>query len=304
MTDLNDLRARVEGAQRSVGPSLLSQVGASGLILAFNKLAPESHQIELASDTSMSVSTDSGGLDSRDVRALIDGFTRAVAALGREISEPAARFATLNQGDYNRAPIFVEVTGNNTVVLRPERSTLVMGQQTSERLSERALLRLANLLPSDANDFASIELATAARIPSRRALREVAAAAARVHGIHVRLHGNREEVRGIVTQAQAESIKDHLDVQESETHFVTMNGILDGARSSRRLFYLVRKNEPEISGIIDEPLVEQVFARLQQPVDVRLEVSTRRTVDGRGARPTYRLVALEVQQALEPDEGS
>lgn len=292
MTNIPDLRASVEGLAAREARDLLSEVSSNGLLMAFNSRVPDPMRIATTAGTALHVSLNDNNTTGKDLSKATDHFARAVAALGRELKDPRAPFAQLRSADYVRAPLYVAAATGSVLTLSPQRGPLVMGSAPTESLSQNAFQRLANLLPSGPGDTESIDAIMGARTPSMLAVREVALAAKRAGGLSVRLTGTGDSVTSIISAEQANELDELLAAPQEDVTSMTVRGAFDGVRCHRRIFYLEREQGSELSGVMDEDLVDSVQGLLGQRVSARLEVVTTRNLAGRQQRPHYRLVGV------------
>lgn len=293
MTELSDLRAEVLATRGDVGDDTLRRVSADGLAALFNKLAPADLRISHASSVSLAVRPAHAALTGRQVAALIDHFSRAVASIAQELSPASMRDNQLSPADYSRAPVYPVVSPGGSVIIAAGAGQVreVDGTRIQSR-AEAALVRLANLLPASEQDPRISQRVLSARVPAARAMQEVAVAARRVGGLTTALRGSSEDVESVVDPEQARMIEDLLkDTQERVTtqHVI---GRLDGMRFSRREFFLDLGSGHDLSGLVDESQVAQVRALLDRQVAATVERVVRVTASGRHQRPAFRLVAL------------
>ena len=109
----------------------------------------------------------------------------------------------------------------------------------------------------------------------------------------MQLSGAGEPVRSTITMEQAEKLDGLLADARETVDSVKIKGVVDGVRCHRRMFYLERSGLAELSGLMDEGLVERVQELLGQEVWARLEVVTTRNLAGVQQRPHYRLVGID-----------
>jgi len=293
MTSIPDLRRLVDAALEHAPRDLLAETGRSSLEMAYNSRVPDAFRVGATSGIALRVQLNDRNSTGRDLGKTTDRFARAVAALGREISDPRAPFVQLQSGDYARAPLYVTGASGSVITLSPQRAPLVMGALVAESYSQDALKRLVNLLPSGPEDDEAVEAILAARTPSMRAVREVALAAKGARGLSMQLSGAGEPVRSTITMEQAEKLDGLLADARETVDSVKIKGVVDGVRCHRRMFYLERSGLAELSGLMDEGLVERVQELLGQEVWARLEVVTTRNLAGVQQRPHYRLVGID-----------
>ena len=262
--------------------------------MAWNDIAPSSLGIS-GSEVSLEVRSAGDKFTARDVAILSERFARAVASIGHEIIRPSMG-GPLTAADYTRAPIYTAHTPSGIIVFTPGPGSPV-GEGNTPSLAQMSMVRLAQLLPESAEDPYVANRVLSLRDRSARAVSEVAEAAKRARGLTVELTGE-EEAHSVMTLDQAENIEDLLsDTTEQEIR-QTYRGHLDGARVSRRLFYLIYGEDKELSGSIDEELVPKVKQLLDQDVLVQVDKVTRRSRSGHTSRPSYRLVSVAQQEPL------
>lgn len=271
-----------------------SKLAASSLMMAYNDIAPAEFGFRETSVDALELRASKGGaISTRAAVSVIEHFTSAVAALGREISVPSTATAKLSQKDYARAPLFLDVQSGGLILLRAEPPGLLMNEHPVEHISSRALDRLVNLLPESSRDHSAVNNALGARVTSRRAIKEVAEAAAQIGGIELVLRRQDDVVGASMSQQQAQTLRRQLNAREADTQVIQREGILDGARSRRRIFYLDVFSGESIEGIIDEALVEDVLRHLTQPVVATIVRTRYVSKAGVPGRPVYRLTALD-----------
>jgi hypothetical protein len=300
--ELPEVRSAVEAARVTGDETLVDQAARSGLIMAFNDLVPPDARVALAADKALTIRVGDPQPNSRDVNEVVSRIQRAVVAVSKEIRQPTEAFTRLHTSDYDHAPLYVTTGPGNLITFRPAAGDLVMDELPAESLAAQALTRFVNLLPGGVDDETAIEAALGGRTPTRRAMHEVALAAKRVQGIRATLTSASGEISGVLTPAQAEDLEERLTESVTETVRLDLVGNLDGARSRRRIFYFESEGRSDIEGVIDEPLVGEVFGHLRESVRVIVEESRTRTVAGTAGRPVYRLVTLETVPTLDGEQ--
>jgi len=301
VSDMEELHQRVMAALKTPRIDEAQAVGRDSLLAAFNRVADEAYRIDRPGDTSLTVKAGSGrrGATAHDTAFLIEHFSRAVASIGQEIRRPDRDYVPLRRPDYVKAPIFITTSPSGFVLIQPERPEAVFAT-AHPNISELALGRLAGLLPNSPEDDQAVGNSVGARVASRRALREIAAVSMRMDGLELTLTRRGLESKSFVTKDQADEIEELLSMDETEVTTLRLTGMLDGARESKRLFFLEPDTGKPISGVIDERLVDAVFGTLRQRVAVKIERSQTRTRAGAVGRPGFRLV--DVQQIEELPE--
>lgn len=300
MTDVADLRRMVGDAWTDAREGdALAALSAGGLLTVFNRLAPHGFRLSTASEVSLTVAGSRTSLTGRDVAMVVDRFSRAVASIGQELTLGSAAFRQLRPADYDRAPVFLSGTPGGPLVLSAGPSSPILGTiPGGPSVAERALTRLANLLPASGHDPTLASRVLSSRPPTARAMNEIALVAKKLDGIVVSLRGTNEDTTATVATEQATAITELLaDVREDVTT-QHLTGQLDGMRFRRREFFLT-VGERDISGSVDEFLVPTVRALLDQQVVATLERVVRRSSAGSAQRPAYRLVDVRPLGQLE-----
>ena len=292
MTDLVEWRQEVLAAREAaLGDDAYARLSANSLIQFFNSRVPVDYHISDTGPTRVIVSGFSAPLAGRDLAVVLDHFARAVASIGQEIKEPSAD-RQLGPADYTRAPIYASTVPGGPLVLATDRSGLALESvPAGQTTSQRALARLASLLPEAPNDSGFANRVLAARMPTARAVNEVALAAQRTGGLHVMLDGGDEVLSSAVDIDQATMITELLRDSTERVDRQDVRGRLDGVRFRRREFYL-DVDDRDIHGIVDESLVDKVRALLDRDVDAIVERVVRVTAAGTRQQPVYRLVDL------------
>lgn len=296
--DLAQLRELIEAEFAQEPRDRLQEVARDHLRTAFNDVAPEAARLSPEGVLALQVTpAQKAPLASHQVARLSEHMARAVASIGHELANPSAG-PRLSPTDYRVAPIYTSYSPAGMLVFTAARGAVLVNGEPVESQSERAMTRLANLLPESADDSEVAHRVLSLREPSARAVREVALAAKSVHGLTLHLRGSAEPVDSVVTADQAANIDDLLSDMSEVTEPITLDGFLDGVRFSRRLFYLVREHEPEVPFTVDEEQLETTQALLGNAVVARLSRITRKRRDGSAQRPTYRLISISPAQEL------
>lgn len=295
MVTPEEFRAQLEqrlNVDRS--PSDFRKMAAHSLLLAFNDSVEPHLRIAAASSDLFELEVGKPAIHAHDSASVVQHVAAAVAALGREIRLKDPNAASLHSVDYDRAPVFVDMYAGGLMSFRGQQPGLAFNERPVDHLSARALERLANLLPeserADVDEFVAV--AESARVTTRRALREMAQVATAFDGFSVNLVRPDEVVSSTLTARQGTVVLERLSDETAHISRRELVGILDGARSRRRMFYLDVEDEGTIEGFIDEDLVPDVLRLLTRRVQARLEVEQVVSKTGRRRRPTYRLTGL------------
>lgn len=163
-----------------------------------------------------------------------------------------------------------------------------------QTVTETAVRDLVELLPVSASDDAALDSVLSLPVTQRvgigylvKAVRETAL------GVTLDLTGERGEL----STAQAVVLSDALTEQRTSTRTVTFEGVLDGLRTRRRIFYLDGPDRA-YHGSVDEHVLPELPRYMGQIVEVVLEETVVRQASGRSGRPTYRLKAITGEHPL------
>ncbi len=106
----------------------------------------------------------------------------------------------------------------------------------------------------------------------------------------------------VLTSEQADVLSEALMASHEDVRIIEQEGVLDGMRSSRRVFYLQPDSGVDIYGAVDASLLPLLQRHLGQRIHARLEASTIQQRSGKKSTTTFRLLALSPVQSLF-DEG-
>lgn len=298
MTDLLEWREDVLAAREAARSSdAFARHSAEGLVLLFNSMAPTELRITETGALRLMVTPSGRRPSAMDLAVVLEHFSRAVASIGAEIQDPLAE-RQLGPADYHRAPIFPTTIPGGPLVLTTEPGPLTLSALPSgPTTADMALSRLANVLPENGRDNAFPARLLASRLPTARAILEVARAAKRTHGLQLQLDGTPEGVVSAIDVEQANLISDLLKDTREQSKTLRLPGRLDGVRFKRREFYLEVKDR-DIHGVVDETLVPMVRELLDQPVVATVERVSRITNAGVRRQTFYRLVDLASDDKL------
>lgn len=298
--DIDAIRARVSAAARvdpATGDSDFDEFSVSSLLTFFNRIAPGDVALPTEGFVTLQVSTHAGGrLPAHAQGELESAVARAIAFVGAAIAHPDADVSRLGAQSLRQSIVYTRPTPTGAIAFVPERHRAIPGF-SSETVAERAMTRLASILPSGPEDLALGTRLLALRQPERRAVSEIAKAARPTAGLSMVLLGQDDVVSSTVTPNQADNIDDLLD--DIETHVEPMPpviGRLDGMRFSRQMFFLQPESGPDRQGVIDEDLLPTAKELLDRRVVAHLERVTVRKRSGTKGRSTYRLVNVELAE--------
>jgi len=163
-----------------------------------------------------------------------------------------------------------------------------------ETATEAAVRDLVELLPLTASDDAALDSVLSLPVTQRVGL-EYLVKAVRDTSLGVRLDLSGDH--GELSTAQATVLSDALTEQRTTTRTLTLEGILDGVRTRRRIFYLDGADR-SYHGSVDESLLPELPRFMGQIVQVQLVETVVRQASGRSGLPTYRLVAIDGEHPL------
>lgn len=289
MTDLDAIREQAEHGLK--GPHLdeFASFAATSFAMAFNHRVPDEMRVELTSALGLRI-----GLDRtpsvHDLAIIMEHSAKAVAAIGKEVVAPNEPLGNITAADYERASAYATTTPLGLLVLSPRRGEVFAGSPL-QSTAEKALSRLGGIFPDSLSGH--VDSALSGRPGTLRAIREMADVARQLGDLHFELVGEGEPVESFLSRDQASNVTDLLRDRETSTTTLQMEGVMDGMRWQRRIFYLTLDNGTEITGLIDEPLVPKVRDLIHsQRVCATVEKVVVTTRDGRRPRPSFRLVEL------------
>lgn len=295
--DMNDIRQRVSVASRvavASGDSEFDELATASLVAAFNRLAPHELALPVEGLVALEVSTHAGGrLAAHEQGRLEEAVARAIAFVGAAIAHPDSDVGRLGAQSFRQSLVYTRPTPSGSIAFLPDRQRPLPGF-SGETVAERAMARLASILPDSANDSLISSRLLALRQPERRAVSEVAIAAGHAAGLSFLLLGQDEVVRSTVTSTQAGDIEDLLkDSQTVVTRMPPVYGRLDGMRFSRQMFFLQLEGGQDRQGLVDVDLLPTAKELLDQRVKATLERVVEKRGDGSTGRATFRLVEVE-----------
>lgn len=299
--DMQEVRRRVSAAGRvsaGGGDAEFQELATASLVACFNRLAPRDLALPIEGLVALEVSAHAGGrLAAHEQGRLEESVARAIAFVGAAIAHPEADVARLGAQSLRQSLVYTRPTPTGAIAFIPERQPSLPGFN-NETISERAMARLANILPGSADDAEVGQRLLALRQPERRAVSTVARAAGHTAGLSFLLLGQDEVVHSTITSTQAEDIEDILkDSQTITTKMRPVVGRLDGMRFSRQTFFLQLENGPDRQGLVDVDLIPKVKGLLDQRVRATLERVAVRRGDGSTGRATFRLIEVDAAPA-------
>lgn len=162
-----------------------------------------------------------------------------------------------------------------------------------ETVTEAAVRDLVELLPDTAVDDSTLDSVLSLPVTQRVGLGYlVEAVRDTALGVSLGLAGQY----GLLSTAQAAVLSDALTEQRTTTRTVRMEGVLDGLRTRRRIFYL--DADHSYYGSVDDDLLPQLPRFMGQIVQVEMEETVVRQASGRAGRPAYRLKSIDGEHPL------
>lgn len=162
-----------------------------------------------------------------------------------------------------------------------------------ETITEAAVRDLVELLPVTASDDAALDSVLSLPVTQRVGLGYLVSAV-RETALGVRL--DLADNHGELSTAQAAVLSDALTEQRTNTRTITLEGVLDGIRTRRRIFYL--DADKTYQGSVDESVLPKLPRFMGQIVTVVMEETVIVQASGRPGRPTYRLKDIEGEHPL------
>ncbi len=162
-----------------------------------------------------------------------------------------------------------------------------------ETITEAAVRDLVELLPLTASDDAALDSVLSLPVTQRVGINYLVDAV-RETALGVTLELADEH--GQLSTAQAAVLGNALTEQRTDTRTITMEGILDGLRTRRRIFYL--DADRAYQGSVDEEILPLLPRFMGQIVEVTMQESVVRHASGRSGRPTYRLTNIDGENPL------
>jgi hypothetical protein len=238
-------------------------------------------------------------MDAHDSYLVIKAVQDATAKLGHIIRDPTTERSAAYPSDRERARLIQRGQTGNVIIFGFPESKVGAEEDdlgiTTETLAERAVRELVSVLPSSADDDASLDAVLAQRPTVRNAVNDIAQAVPqRAEGLGLRMVPvSGEAIESVLSVEQAGVLKSSLAESRLDLRTINIRGRLDGVRTKRRIFYLQPASGAEIHGAVDLELMESVRANLDQHIIATVEEARLRTLTGRRNQPLYRLVRIE-----------
>ena len=246
-------------------------------------------------------------IDARAFGELTSALQVSTARVARGLLYPAAENIRINQRDIDRAPLVpLGSFGGSLLFGFPKTTVVDRGQEawpldTDYTLTEAAVKELVSVLPRSIDDRESIDVLPSQAISVRSAVQSLAEAIKTTGGIRLTLDlpKSHEVVESVLSADQARGVEDALSGTRNRVTEESISALLDGVRTQRRIFYLVKANGTEVHGSVGPELLPQMREYLGRPVVARLQKVVVEDAAGRSRRPVYRLLSLTVDEQIE-----
>lgn len=170
-----------------------------------------------------------------------------------------------------------------------------------ESLSELAVHELLQLLPQNGDDDISLDAVLTQRTGYRSAVSDIVKAVQRASsGLDLKLvTPHQQPSTSVLTSDQADVLRENLDASALDKRVIQLAGLLDGMRTSRRVFYLEPTSGPDIYGSVSDDLLPEVRAAIGKRVIVTVEASVVQLRSGQRSKTAYRLESI-IQEPMIP----
>lgn len=162
-----------------------------------------------------------------------------------------------------------------------------------ETVTEAAVRDLVELLPVTASDDAALDSVLSLPVTQRVGLGYLVEA---VRDTRMGVSFDMTDGHGQLSTTQAAVLSDALTEQRTNTRVLRLEGVLDGVRTRRRIFYL--DADRSYHGSVDEAVLPQLPRFMGQIVQVEMEETVVRQASGRSGNPTYRLISIDGEHPL------
>ncbi|WLQ05056.1 hypothetical protein [Arthrobacter oryzae] len=244
-------------------------------------------------------------VDAYESATLLRSLQAAAGKIGHVLRDGGTEVTSVLKVDRQRAPLICRGQVGSTVYFSfpepdaPEQDEMP-GLGPHRTLAEAAIHELLEILPSTSDDDRSLDAVLGQRMTLRSAISHLVEAVQSNEsglGLTFTAAGSRS-YSSVLTSEQADVLSDALMASHEDIRIIEQEGVLDGMRSSRRVFYLQPDSGVDIYGAVDASLLPQVQQHLGQRIHARLEASTIQQRSGKKSTTTYRLLALTPVQTL------
>ena len=247
-----------------------------------------------------------GAVDAQAFGAITTALQRSTATIAKGLLHPGSDSVRRTKADIERAPLVpLGSFGNSLLFSFPEPTITDRDQQswamdTDYTLTEAAVRELVNVMPKNLEDRASIDVLPGQAKAVRSAMKTLSDAIATSGGIRLTLDLPKVDghVESVLSGDQARSVSKALSGKRDRVAEETVTATLDGVRTQRRIFYLVRDDGTELHGPVGPELMPQIREHMGKRVTARLERIVVEDDSGRQTRPVFRLLSLSIDQEL------
>lgn len=283
MSEFADLRREVTGS------SWLDDVVRASLLSAERIFdgAPSERLLRVQVGRSLDASTSS---------ELATGMQGAIARMAHFLHDPKTDAIQLRKDHVSAAPLYLRAVRGRVLEFAFEEddsdSDSLFGASSAFTAGAAAAHELLEILPANESDTDSLDAMFARSTAIMNAVAGLSQAVKKSNGAEFELSGGGSDtVNSELTSEQATTLAKALDQKRTVRRTVELEGVLDGVRTRRRVFYL-ETGGADISGAFESDLSDAVVAHLGQIVEAKLEET--RTINrlGRRGAPRYRLLGL------------
>jgi hypothetical protein len=294
--------------QSAAGDGLAAQLARQSLSAIATKIDPQwrplgSTLTALVTSTSDSTHLIDPWSASRVLEAIHNAAARIYAAIRRR-ADTHSRI-----GPEDRAAVGLGIAGafggSLTIEIRgmtPPGSNLDLFGDIVTPL-DLAMTQVVSMLgEDDLSDERLVDVVLTSTPVLRHAVRDLVShdVADRVN-VTLSLNTSRGQIfRGSISGQESTLLRDALNESEETLATEILHGVIDGYRTSRKVFFFIDEHGQEIEGVIDENLgISDILQYADRNVEVEMSVSTTRARGGGRARKHFRL--MQIRTFLDED---
>ncbi len=248
-----------------------------------------------------------GTVDAQAFGAITSALQQSTATIAKGLLHPGSDSVRRTQADIDRAPLIpLGSFGNSLLFSFPaptitDRDQAAWAMDTDYTLTEAAVRELVSVMPKSLDDRDAIDVLPAQAKAVRSAMKTLADAIKTTGGIHLTLDLPKLDgrVESVLSGDQARSVDVALSGKRDRISEETVEATLDGVRTQRRIFYLVKEDGAELHGSVGSELMPQIREYLGRKVSARLQRIVVENDAGRQTRPVFRLLSLAVDRELD-----
>ena len=248
-----------------------------------------------------------GNIDAQAFGELTMALQLSTARIARGLRFPSAENVRITRNDVGRSPLVpLGSFGGALLFAFPRPNIAEDGQEAFDldagyTLTEAAVKELVTVLPRSLDDRESIAVLTSQAVAVRSAVKTLADAIKTTGGVRLTLDLPQSDghVDAVLSADQARGVDVALAGIRDRVTEETVKATLDGVRTQRRIFYLVRENGTELHGSLGPELMPQIREYLGRNVVARVQKVVQEDDAGRQKRAAYRLISLSIDRELE-----